>query len=49
MCLGANCATTFQGVKYGVIILISALIHQNPLYGTQNQPCNSKLGKYTKL
>ncbi len=22
MCLGVNCATTFQGVKYGVIILM---------------------------
>jgi hypothetical protein len=22
MCLGANCAKTFQGVKYGVIILM---------------------------
>jgi hypothetical protein len=24
-------------------------MHQNPLYGTQNQPCNSKLGKEYKI
>jgi hypothetical protein len=46
MCLGVDGTLTRQGVRsrnYFNGNLTNVLPHWDPLYGTQNQPCNSSL------